>query len=345
MSVKSVSRVAWAGLIMGVLGLSAGSAVAQNGHDFYRGKTVRVIIGYAVGGGYDVNARLAARHLGKYLPGNPSFVPQNMPGASGLSATGYMYTAAPKDGTVIGTVPVNLARDQILQAEDAKFDVRQIIWIGRMTSGAGTYFAWHQSSVKSFADLKSREVVGAGTGPHANSVVYPRIMNELMGTRIKVLKGFPGTTDAMLALQRGEVDLVLEPWQTIKSGSPDLLRDKKIPLIVQFTSKRHPDLQDVPAILEFCETEEQQKLFKLLLSTEEIGRSLAMPPGVPAERAKDMRAAFAAMMKDVDLHREAETQRLDLDMASGEDLEKSVLASFDTPQDVVARLRQLLAAE
>lgn len=344
-SVKTWVRGVGAALVGSALSWFASSAAAQDAGEFYRGKTVRVIIGYAVGGGYDINARLAAKHLGKYLPGHPTFVPQNMPGASGLSSVGYMYTAAPKDGTVIGTVPVNLARDQILQAEEAKFDVRQITWIGRMTSGAGTYFAWHQSSVKSFADLKAREVVGAGTGPHANSVVYPRVMNELMGTKIKVLKGFPGTTDAMLALQRGEVDLVLEPWQTIKSGSADLLRDKKIPLIVQFTSKRHPDLQDIPAILEFCENEEQQRLFKLLLSTEEIGRSLAMPPGVPKDRAAAMRAAFNAMMKDADLHKEAEAQRLDLDMASGEDLEKSVLASFDTPPDVVARLRQLLAAE
>jgi tripartite-type tricarboxylate transporter receptor subunit TctC len=335
----------WLGLVLGMLGLATTTAAAQMSDPFYRGKTIRVIIGYGVGGGYDVNARLAARHLGKYLPGHPNFVPQNMPGASGLTGMGYLYTAAPKDGTAIGTIPVNLARDQILQAEDTKFDVRKIVWIVRMTSGAGTYFAWYESGIKSFADLKSRETVGAGTGPHANSVVYPRVMNALMGTRIKVLKGFSGTSEAVLALQRGEVDLVLEPWQTIKSGHADLLRDNKIPLIMQFTSKRHPDLQNVPAILEFCETDEQRRVFGLLLCSEEIGRSLVMPPGVPAARAKEMRAAFTAMMKDPDLHKEAEAQHLDLDMASGEELERLVLASFDTPPDLVAKLRKLLAEE
>jgi tripartite-type tricarboxylate transporter receptor subunit TctC len=343
MSLRMLLRLS-VGIAVGVF-VSPHIATAQDAGAFYRGKTVRVIIGYGVGGGYDINARMAARHLGKYLPGHPTFVPQNMPGASGLAATGYMYGPAPKDGTVIGTVPVNLARDQVLQADSAKFDVRQLNWIGRMTSGAGTYFSWYESNVKSFADLKSREVVGAGSGPGANSVVYPPILNELMGTRIKVIKGFPGTSDAMLALQRGEVDLVLEPWQTIKSGSADLLRDKKINLIVQFTSKRHPDLPNVPAILELCETDEQRRLFTLLLSTEEIGRSLAMPPGVPADRVKAMRAAFTAMMDDPDLHKEAETQRLDLDMATGEFLEKSVMASFDTPPEVVAKLRQLLKAD
>jgi tripartite-type tricarboxylate transporter receptor subunit TctC len=199
-------------------------SVADEVAAFYRGKTVRVVIGYAVGGGYDINARLAARYLGKYLPGNPTFVPQNMPGASGMTAAGYLYLGAPKDGTVLGTIPVNLARDQVLKGGEAKYDARNFFWVGRMVSGAGTHFSWHESGIKSFADLKSREVVAAGTGPQANSVVFPIITNQILGTRIKVIPGFKGTSEALLAMQRGEVDLVLEPWQAIKSGHPDLLR-------------------------------------------------------------------------------------------------------------------------
>lgn len=322
-----------------------GTAAAQSVQEFYRGKTIRMVIGYGPGGGYDLNARIAARHLGKHLPGNPNFVPQNMPGASGLTATGFLYASAAKDGTAMGTIPVNLARDQVLRLDDSRFEATKFFWVGRMTSGAGTHYAWHKSGIRTFADLKAREVVAAGTGPHANSVVYPRVTNELLGTRIKPLIGFNGTSEAMLAMQRGEVDLVLEPWQTIKSGSPDMLRDKQIALVVQYTSTRHPDLPDVPAILEFCETEEQRRLFTLLLSSEEIGRSLVMPPGVPADRAQAMRAAFAAMMKDPDLIKEAEMQRMDLDMLEGEKLEKLVLASFATPLDVIERLRGLLAVK
>ena len=339
-------KTAWiASFITAVAGLGLGmpAATAEDVGQFYRGKTVRMVIGYGVGGGYDLNARMAARYLGKHLPGNPSFVPQNMPGASGMTATGYLYQSAPKDGTVMGTIPVNLARDQVLKIDETKFDATKFIWIGRMTSGAGTHFAWHKSGLTSFADLKSRETVAAGTGPHANSVVYPRVTNELLGTRIKPLKGFNGTSEAMLALQRGEVDLVLEPWQTIKSGSAEFLRDKQIVLLVQYTSARHPDLKDVPTILEFCETEEQRRLMRLLLSTEEIGRSLVMPPGVPPERAAAMRAAFDAIMTDAEMLKEAEVQRMDLDMLSGKELEKLVLASFDTPPDVIAKLREMLA--
>lgn len=322
--------------------VAATAAMAEDVAQFYRGKTIRMVIGYGVGGGYDLNARLAARFLGKHLPGNPSFVPQNMPGASGMTATGYLYQSAPKDGTVMGTIPVNLARDQILKIDETKFDATKFIWVGRMTSGAGTHFAWYKSGLTSFADLKSRDTVAAGTGPQANSVVYPLIANELLGTRIKPLKGFNGTSEATLALQRGEVDLVLEPWQTIKSGSAEFLRDKQIVLLVQYTSKRHPDLKDVPTILEFCETEEQRKLFRLLLSTEEIGRSLVLPPGVPAERAQAMRDAFDAIMTDAEMLKEADVQRMDLDMMSGKELEQLVLASFDTPADIVARLRAML---
>lgn len=318
-------------------------ATAQGAEKFYRGKTVRVVIGYGVGGGYDLNARLAARHLGKHLPGNPSFVPQNMPGASGMTATGYLYMSAPKDGTAIGTIPVNLARDQVLKGKDAKYDVRKFFWIGRMVSGAGTHFTWHTSGIKSFSDLRNRETVAAGTGPTGNSVVYPRVTNALMGTRIKILKGFKGTSEATLALQRGEVHLVLEPWQSIKSGSPDLLREKKMVLVVQYASRRHPDLQHIPTIMEFCETEEQRRLFTLLLSSAEVGRSLVMPPDVPADRSAAMRGAFDAMITDPELLKDAEKQRMDLDMLGGADLEKIVLASFDSPPKVVARLRELLA--
>ena len=336
------SRMALFAAAFAGFAVTAPAAMAEDVAQFYRGKTVRMVIGYGVGGGYDLNARMAARFLGKHLPGNPSFVPQNMPGASGMTAAGYLYQSAPKDGTVMGTIPVNLARDQILKIDETKFDATKYIWIGRMTSGAGTHFAWYKSGLTSFADLQSRDTVAAGTGPHANSVVYPLITNELLGTRIKPLKGFNGTSEAMLALQRGEVDLVLEPWQTIKSGSAEFLRDRQIVLLVQYTSKRHPDLKEIPTILEFCETDEQRKLFRLLLSTEEIGRSLVMPPGVPPERAQAMRAAFDGIMSDPEMLKEAEVQRMDLDMMSGRELEQLVLASFDTPPDIIARLREML---
>jgi tripartite-type tricarboxylate transporter receptor subunit TctC len=310
--------------------------------DFYHGKTVRVIVGYAAGGGYDVNARLAARYFGKYLPGNPTFIVQNMPGASGLAAARHIYSVAPKDGTVMGTVPVNLAREQALYPDKAVLDVRKFIWLGRMVSGAGTHYAWYKSGLKSFADLKTREVVVAGTGPGSNSVVFPAVTNEILGTHMKVVMGYPGSSDAMLALQRGEVDLVLEPWQTIKSGSSGFLRDKQIDLIVQYALTRHPDLPDVPTILDLCETDEQRQLFNLLLSSSEIGRSLVMTPGVPSDRAQAMQAAFDGLMQDKAMLDEAEKQDMGLDMLSGVELEKIVSASLSTPPALTARLREIL---
>jgi tripartite-type tricarboxylate transporter receptor subunit TctC len=318
------------------------SASADSVADFYRGKTVRVVVGFAPGGGYDINARLAARYLGKYLPGSPNFLVQNMPGASGMAAARHIYGATPKDGTVMGTVPVNLAREQALYPEKAVLDVRKYIWIGRMVSGAGTHFSWHLSGLKSFADLKTREVVAAGTGAGANSVVFPVVTNKLLGTRIKVVSGYPGSSEAMLALQRGEVDIVLEPWQSIKTGSSQHLRDKEMHLLVQYAATRHPDLPDIPTIIELCETEEQRQLFGLLLSSSEIGRSLVMTPDVPAERAKAMQAAFVGIMNDKTMLEEADKQQMGLDMMSGVELEKIVSNSLSTPPELMARLKDML---
>jgi tripartite-type tricarboxylate transporter receptor subunit TctC len=340
----SPSSKSLAALFSIALCVTSYTAKADAVADFYRGNTVRVIVGFAPGGGYDINARLAARYLGKHLPGSPSFIVQNMPGASGMTAARHIYNA-PKDGTVIGTVPVNLAREQALYPEKAPLDVRNYIWIGRMVSGAGTHFSWHVSGLKSFADLKAREVVAAGTGAGANSVVFPVITNKLLGTRIKVVSGYPGSSEAMLALQRGEVDIVLEPWQSIKTGSSQYLRDKQMHLLVQYATKRHPDLPDVPTIIELCDTEEQRQLFGLLLSSSEIGRSLVMTPGVPEERAKAMQAAFLGIMNDKTMLEEADKQQMGLDMMSGIELEKIVKSSLSTPPDLMAGLRDMLDAK
>src|SRR4051812_9905265 len=216
--------------------VTASPAGAQSVEQFYRGKTVNMIIGFDVGGGYDVYARLAARFIGDHIPGSPRVVPQNMPGAGGLAAMNHLYRAAAKDGTTLGAVHNNVAIGQIMSGPNIDYDARRFNWIGRTTSTIDVHYVWHSSPTRSYDDLKTRETVAAGTGPSSNSVLLPKLLNAVAGTRIKLIAGFKGTNEANLAMQRGEVEMVIKPWEGVKSENGDWLRDEKIRLIVQYSA-------------------------------------------------------------------------------------------------------------
>jgi tripartite-type tricarboxylate transporter receptor subunit TctC len=240
-----------------------GNARAQDGAEF-RGKTITIVASFEAGGPYDFYSRLFARHLAAHLPGAPAVVVQNMPGAGGLRGANYLYNVAARDGTVLGVVSQTVAVGQVLGTTPGiQYDARKYSWIGRINSNVEVQHTWHASGVRSIEDARRREVVLAGTGPTSSSVVMPRLMNELIGTRFKVVTGFAGPTSAQLALERGEVEGIVKPWSSIKVGSADWLREGKINLIVQYTRERHRELPQVPSIVDLGQDETQRQIFAL----------------------------------------------------------------------------------
>jgi tripartite-type tricarboxylate transporter receptor subunit TctC len=333
----SVIRIVWAACILG--GMS--SAQAEPAADF-AGKTLTIIASFEAGGPYDFYARMIARHIGAHLPGTPNVIVQNMPGAGGLRGANYLYNVAAKDGTVMGVVSQTVAVGQVLGTTPGiQYDANKYTWIGRMNANVEVDHAWHASGVRSIDDVMKREVIAAGTGPTSSSVVMRRLMNELVGTKYKLVTGFQGPTSAQLAFERGEVDAIVKPWSSIKSGTPEWLRDKKIFLLVQFTRERHRELQDVPAIVDLARNDEQRQILALFAGGAPLGTALLAPPGVPEAVATALRHGFDVAMRDPALLDDVKKARVDIEPLSGERLQEVVADTFDIPQDVLARAQAL----
>jgi len=317
------------------------TACAQDGLDF-RGKTVTIIASFEAGGPYDFYSRLVARYLAAHLPGQPAVVVQNMPGAGGLRGANYLYNVAARDGTVMGVVSQTVAVGQVLgTTAGIQYDARKYAWIGRINSNVEVHHTWHGSGVRSIEDAKRREVVLAGTGPTSSSVVMPRLMNELIGTRFKVVTGFAGPTSAQLALERGEVEGIVKPWSSIKVGSADWLRDGKINLIVQYTRERHRELPQVPSIVDLGQDETQRQIFALYAGGAALGTALLAPPGVPERTLMLLRQAFTQAMRDPALIEEVGKSGVDIDPLSGVQLQIVVAATSVIATDVLERARKL----
>jgi tripartite-type tricarboxylate transporter receptor subunit TctC len=308
----------------------------------FKGKTITVIAGFEGGGPYDFYSRLVARHLGTHLPGNPAVVVQNMPGAGGLRGANYLYNVAAKDGTALGVVSQTVAVGQVLATTPGiQYDARKFTWVGRINSNVEVLHAWAASGVRSIDDAKRREVILAGTGPTSSSVVMPRLMNEMIGTRFKVVTGFAGPTSAQLAMERGEVEGIVKPWSSIKVGSADWLRQKKINLLVQYTRERHRELKDVPAFVDLAQDDQQRQIFALFVGGAALGTALLAPPGVPDATAALLRRAFDQTMADAALLDETRKNSIDIDPLPAADLQKVVEGTFVIAPDVLERARKL----
>ena len=319
--------------------LSSTQAHAQSKVDF-AGKTVTVVSSFASGGGYDIYGRLYAAHVSQHLPGNPTVVVRNMPGAGGLIGTNYLYNVAPKDGTMVGVVPQTVAIAHVLGAAGAKFDVGKFNWIGRINSNSELEQTWYLSKVKTIADAKINQAVLAGTGPDSSSVVFPRILNDMFGMKFKVVPGYEGVSMAALAMERGEVDGIVRPWAVTKTVHPEWLKEKKINLLVQYSVERHSELKDVPAVVDLAENDSQRQILGLYASGSDIGRSIVAPPGLTAPVLAVMRAAFQDTMKDPAFLKDIEDNQLDFDPLSGEKLQEIVRRVEDVPSSVVETARK-----
>lgn len=312
----------------------AAPAAANPVEEFYRGKTVSVVIGYSVGGGYDAYARLVARHMGKHLPGRPNLVPQNMPGAGSLRAAQYLYSVAPKDGTVFGVVGRGIPMEPLFGRAD--FDSTKFTWLGSVTDEISVCAAWHSSPVKRWDELMTRELVVGGNGSGSDPDVFALLLKNVFGAKIRLVTGYPGSNDIGLAMERGEVSGRCGwSWGSLKSRNGDWLKDKKINLLVQFALEKHPELPDVPLIMDYAKTEQQRQILKLIMARQITGRPFFGPPGIPDDRKQALRAAFDATMKDAEFLAEAEKAKMEVDPVSGAKVEALLVELYQTPRNVI----------
>jgi tripartite-type tricarboxylate transporter receptor subunit TctC len=308
-------------------------ASAQSVEEFYRGKTITILVGFTAGGGYDLYARVLGRHIGRHIPGNPAIVVQNMPGAGSLKATQYVYGVAPKDGTVLATVSRGMATDPLLN--DAKFDATRLTWIGSITSETSICATWHTSKIKTWDDMFAREFTLGGSAVGADPDTFALLLRNVFGAKVRLVTGYPGGNDINLAMERGEVDGRCGwSWSSLKSLKQWL---PQIHLLAYFAVDKNADLPQVPWSIDRATNEEQRQVLRLVTAGQFLGRPFFATPDVPADRKDALRAAFDATMKDPQFLAEAVKLDLEVTPASGKAIDGFIADLYRTPKDVVRK--------
>ncbi len=311
-------------------------ADAQSAASFYKGKSLRFIVPSGAGGGYDAYSRLLARHLADHIPGNPRMIVENMPGASGLIGTNWLYNIAPHDGTVMGATYNTLLTEPLLGNTAAKYDPTKFEWIGSINTQYNSCMVWHTSSIKTIEDVKNREVRVSTTGLAGNSAKTPLMLNMLLGTKFKVISGYT-TTGMRLAVERGEVEGICGlSYDTHAAANPEWLKDKKIRFILQNGSKPAKALPDVPLLNSYVKDPKEKAALKVLGVIEDVGRPHTFPPGVPAYLVKALRTAFNDTMKDPKFLEDAGRMRIEPEPLTGEEMESEIKEAYAAPRDIVA---------
>jgi tripartite-type tricarboxylate transporter receptor subunit TctC len=334
---KRILALAFTAALAPIAARAAGPA------DFYRGKTITIVVSYAAGGGYDLYSRLLARHFGDYIPGNPTVVVQNMPGAGGVVAANHVYSVAPRDGTVIAAVNQNMPMFQLLGGQGVHYDSAKFNWLGVMMASNSIVMTWHTSGIKTLEDAKKREVTMAGNGVADDGNIYPRILNALVGTKFKVINGYKGTSDSNNAVERSEVDgMGRAGYYSLAAQKPDWLRDKKVNILVQFGFKKQPELPDVPLGLDLVSTTEARQIMSVVSLSPEVGYGHWMAAGIPVDRFKALRAAYAKTLKDKKLLAEAKKSQMAIVPKTGEELDALVREAAKTPKPVLEKTARIL---
>jgi len=312
--------------------------------DFYRGRSITLVIGYSAGGGYDAYGRVLARHLGKHIPGNPAIVAQNMPGAGSLRSANYLYNVAPKDGTVIGHFSRGMAMEPLIGTSATAFDARKFIWLGSGTDEVSVCVIWHASRVKTWNDMLTIPFTVGGEGTGSDPDIFSAVVRNVFGARLKLVSGYPGTAEVALAIERGEVDGRCGwSWSSLKLTKPDWIAGKRVNLVTQLALKKSPELPDVPLIFDFATTERQRQILKLMLSRQSMARPFAAPPDLPEDRKAALRTAFDRTMADAEFLAEAKQRGLEVNPVSGADIDRLVGELYQTPSDIVGELRAIIS--
>jgi tripartite-type tricarboxylate transporter receptor subunit TctC len=324
-----------------VLASSAAPVLADPVEDFYKGKQIKFIIRSGVGGGYDIYARALGAHIGKHIPGNPTVIPVNMTGGGGIKAANYVAKQAPKDGTILTIVSQGLAVDQALGINTGlEADLRDFNWIGNMSSANQVTVVWHTSPTKSFEDLKKRETVIGSTGAGSISTQLPGIFNNILGTKIKVVVGYPDGTDVNLAMERGEVEgRATNPWVSYKAVTPRLVSEKLITPVIQVGMEKEPDLPNVPLLRDLAKTPEEKQILDFMSRSVSIGRPIATTPGAPADRVAALRKAFDLTLADPEFLADAEKQRMEIRAMSGQELTALIKGVIEAPADIHEKVK------
>ena len=329
------------------LGLAVAAAAmllsgAASAEDTFAGKQLRMLIGFGPGGGYDLWGRTLARHIVNHLPGNPTMVPENMPGAGSFVAAANIYSLAPKDGTVMGIIARDAPLGPITGADGARFDPLKLTWIGSPTEETSVCISYKTSAVKTWDDLQQKTLIIGDTGPGTGTYTYPRVLNAMFGTKFKIVGGFPSSSDVFLAMERGEVEGICESVDSVTGKRPNWIKDKTVNLLFQGGAEPNPDLKGVPFVMDFAKTDEQKQALTFMYAGQGIGRPFIAPPDMPAERVKLLRDAFDATMKDPAFIEEAKKQKLEVDPVSGEKLAALIQKIYATPKSVVDRISKIL---
>jgi tripartite-type tricarboxylate transporter receptor subunit TctC len=310
--------------------------------DALAGKSVQMIIGFGPGGGYDLWGRTVGRHIGRYLPGHPNVVAQNMPGAGSYTAASYIFNIAPKDGTVLGIIARDAALGPLSGAAGARFDPTKLSWIGTPAKETNVCIAYHTAQVKTVQDLFDKQLIVGDTGPGTGTRSYPKVLSELLGMKFKLVGGFPASSDVFLAMERGEVDGICESLDSIKIRRPDWIATKKVSILFQGGAEPNPELKDVPFVLDLARNGEQRQAIEFLYAGQGIGRPFVAPPDLPADRLKMLRTAFDATMKDADFVAEVKKSKLELEPEDGEHLSALIMRIYATPKPIVDRITGLI---
>jgi tripartite-type tricarboxylate transporter receptor subunit TctC len=323
--------------------VSATPGHAQSAADFYKGKSIDLFIGYSAGGGYDIYARSLARYIGRHIPGNPRIVPKNMPGAGSLVLANWLYNVAPKDGTAFGIIGRGTGFDPLLGSKKAQFDAAKFNWIGSMNDEVSVCVAWHTSGISTLDQVKQRELTVGGTGPAADTDQFPKVLNGTIGTKFKVVTGYPGGNDVDLAMERGEVmGRCGWSWSSVIATHQHWLDEKKINVLVQLALAKHHDLPNVPLIMDFAKNDEETQIFNLVFARQPMGRPFLAPPGIPADRVAALRKAFMDTLTDKEFLAEAEKAKLEINAVSGEAVQKIVEQVYRTPKAVAKRVADMI---
>ncbi len=342
------NRRGWAVTSIAVLALGCTSLPAVADDEFFAGKRIQMVIGWEVGGGYDIYARLLARHIGKHIPGNPTIVPQNMPGAGSRLAANWLYNIAPKDGTAIATIGQGTPLDQAMNEPSVRYDAGKLNWIGNPIMDNLVTAVTQRSGVETLDDLKAKGGLFCGDVGAGPTSTFPEILNQLLGTKNKIIPGFPGVNSVHLAMERGEVDCIGgTTWSSMKATRGQKLRSRELGILLQWGTLKDPEIseymrREIPLILDIAQNDLDRRALSFIVASATIGRPFAAPPTVPYDRVRALRQAFDATMKDAEFLAEAAKASMDVKPMSGEALQQLATEVAQAPAEGLTRARELI---
>jgi tripartite-type tricarboxylate transporter receptor subunit TctC len=328
-------------MVAAAVGLAALAAPAKADpvENFYKGRNLNLLVGVSAGGAYDLTMRLVARHIVRFIPGRPTPVAQNMTGATGLVMANYLYNVAPKDGTFMGLIQNGLPTFQAVGMEGAQFDSRRLEWIGSPAPTIETMLVWKTTGVKTIEDARNREVIIGSIGSSGITFMYPLMLNDMVGTRFKMVAGYTGSGNLNLAMERGEVEGRNNSWGSIKANKPEWIKNKDV-TVLAYSGRRQPDLAGVPHLEDVIKDPVDRQVFKVVTAGAQLGHPFAMAPGVPADRLEAVRKAFMEMLKSPEFIKEATAAQIEIDPVEPQEMRDIVQELFATPEDVRKRARK-----